>query len=522
VVADKVLNGLQLSNTVLSFANWGIGINDRDGNLRVLTVPDLEPAFGQIGVPPMHTPWLDPREHVVAYVDSDAVLHVFDLATDSEIPPTGIVMFDTDEPWPQPQILLSPDRAQVIVAYGGGLLMVNAQQGAQPTPMLDHPGYRVWVNHDPKMTILTAIANGDPTLHMWDTTTRKRLSGFPGHTGSVASHAFTSNGSEVLTVDSEGTLRIWASPSHSWRAAFGQSSALSHQIAFDHTNRLIFIPNHEGDLVSFPIGASNADQTHTAIHQSDDVSRVTLSADRSLIATAGLENTVRVLNRATGQSHDIELPDDVVSVTGLRFSPDESSSLLATSINPARLLIFDPVKESVTHEWEINTKALISGLAWSHDGSMLACSLRNGKIALIRDIDRADVQIIDLDATHLRSLSFVEGQSNLVAVGESGVLYVVDTLTGAIKESERLSEHSLFCVATHPKGQIGVVGDRAGNVKVVDLITLTELATFDAGGSVMWMEFVDEGNALMISALDCPVEIWNLTDLASTLRLIEP
>lgn len=519
-VASESLGGLSLQQVVITFTDWGVAISDLRGQMRVLSIPDLQPIFERSGLPVMQTPWLDLDKRVIGYIDHDARLRVVDIYTDQELPPSGAGLFGMQKPGPQSQLLLSPDGHRIVSAYRGGLLVLDTDRSVQSPPILNHPGYRVWVNHDPNWTVLTAIAGGDPILHMWDTVSWKPLQGLPGHTGSVIAHAFTRDSTKILTIDTDGTLRIWASPLHSWRTSFGSKSSQSHQIAYDSRKQIIYSSDPNGKLSILPIAGSRGIENRFKDLGDINVSRLALSKDGEHLAMASLDASVQLISVSTGTSILLELPARAESVAGLGFTPHSASALLAVCINPAGFILYDAESGRLERELEFDTSALISSMAWSPDGRSLAVSLRDGTLAILDDIDRDEVRMLDLHAVQLRSVSFVADGKHLVAVGEAGLLYMVDLRTGEIRESDRLSESSLFCVATHPEGRIAVVGDRAGSVKVVDLISLSELATFDAGGSVMWMEFVDNGNSLVISTLDRPVEIWRFSELSGTLSRV--
>lgn len=521
-VSSRGLGGIGLQNLVISFANWGFAITDSVGEMRVLSVPGLDPIIERSGLPVMLTPWLDPDERVIGFIDHESRLRVMDIGADQELPPSGAELFGTQQPGPYPQIVLSPDRNQIIMAYGGGLLVLDTDKGTQSLPIMNHPGYRVWVGHDPGWSVMTAIASGDPALHLWNTATWESLPGLPGHAGSVVTHSFTSDSSEILTIDARGTLRVWASPLHSWRFRLGPPSSQAHQFAVDPSNKNVYSLDSNGKLLQLPIPTNESILNGLDVVPSISATRVALDEGGEYLAVANMKDTVELIVLKSGTRIRIELPDQTNSIAGLQCRPEPNKPMLAVAVNPAGLVLIDTSTGRAQRAVSFDSTALISSMDWSPDGRRVVVSLRDGTLGIVDDIERDGVRVVDLKAIQLRSLSFLPDGVRVVAVGETGKLYVVHLDSGEVRESKRLSEHSLFCVEVHPEGRIAMVGDRAGNVMVVDLRSLTELATFDAGGSVMWMEFMDGGRSLVVSAIGCPIEIWRFADLAETMDKIAP
>ena len=163
---------------------------------------------------------------------------------------------------------------------------------------------------------------------------------------------------------------------------------------------------------------------------------------------------------------------------------------------------------------------MASDLDWSPDGARAAVAFRDGTVGIVEE--SGEVRRVQLGKNQIRSIAFLPSGSQLAAVGEAGRLYLLDISTGLFRASDRLSEHSLFCVAIHPGGEIAMVGDRAGKLNAVDLDDLRELAAFEAGGSVMSIDFSPGGDDLGVAALGRPVELWGISELAKTYSSLRP
>ena len=510
-VAEIALATEDFSRFGLSVAEWGLAINDDDGALRVLDLPGLEEIYSTDVDPAPQTPWLDPERRVVAYIADGGAMRVVDLERAAEVDPSGAPVLGRERLGPNPQLLLDRRRGRVAVAYGGGMTVRDVSRGSDPTPLLSHPGYRVWVSADPGWGTISAVSSGDPTLHLWDTATWRPLDGLPGHHGSVVSHAFSPDASRIFTLDAAGTLRAWAAPGRSWRRSLGDGTAMAHQLAADPETGACFACDDAGRLIRFDAGGAPE-----PIDGEPGATRAALSVDSSRLAWCDMGRRVRI-GAADGRGPVRELSlDRTESIAGLRFRPGGGGAELGAAVNPGALLLIDADAGVVRRSVEIPSDAAASDLAWSDDGAVAAVSLRDGAVAVLDDPERGAFELLDIDGEQVRAVAFLPGTTRLAAVGDSGVLRVVDVATGRVRSSGRLSEHSLFCVLVHGACGVALVGDRAGMVKAIDLADLTELASFDAGGSVMSMSMTERGRSVAVSALDRPVQVWRFADLAGT------
>ncbi len=517
-IATTPFDAQDFNSIGIAVTEWGIVTNDASRNLTVSTLPDLEPINTIKGMPTPQTPWLDPHQRILAYITPQGTMRVLDLDSNTDIPPSNLRILGRERLGPNPQLILSPDRTRYAVAYGGGMLVRAVTQNTDTEPLLAHPGYRVWVNHDPEWTMISAAANGDPTLHLWDTKTWKPLPGLSGHHGSVLSHAFLPDASKILTLDLQGTLRVWTAPGHGWRTPIGQDTALAHQIAAHPQTTTIYATDNEGTPFRY-------DTAHDPIRIPTNLTAVRAAIDDTHTALAIADMHQRI------ELHDPDQPGDpattraltlenVQSITALRFRP--GSTTLAVITNPSALVLIDTATAQITRTIPIPAASPVSDLAWSPDGHHAALALRDGSIVYLNDPDHPDPRIIDIGAKQIRSLVFTPGAASIAAVGDTGVLHLLDPRTGRTRTTGRLSEHSLFCVAVHPLGRVALVGDRAGIIKAIDLADMSELASLSAGGSVMSMAFTDHGRSLAVSALDRPVTLWRFNELAATLNRIRP
>lgn len=509
--AQQQLGYSNLSDLRVAAAEWGIAVADEKSGLTLYGLPTLgELAYFDDALP-AQTPWLDQDRRRICYMTTDGTLRLRDITADTVLVSRELAEPTFSQIGPSPQLLVSPDYTRCAIAYGGGLVVIDMENQVHPEPLLSHPGYRVWVSSDPDWNVMTAFAHGDPTLHLWDTNTWQPYDGLPGHSGSVVSHSFTSDSKKLVTLDAAGDLRVWSSPVHSWRRGLGGATGKTHQLDYSARTSTLFTFDDSEKLQ-----AHNRTGESGPIESEIRAVRIAVSDDHGLLATCDLSNTLEILPlEDAGRGQVVRLDSD--SIAGMQFRPGEHPPVLAVAQNPGALVLVDPINSTKTETRAVPSAAVISDLTWSGDGNWVALGMRDGTIAVLDLLkEGGEFKIIRTASAQLRSLTFLPGSIELLAVGDPGMLHKINVQTGHIHSSGTLSEHSLFCVEVHPAGEIAMVGDRAGLVKAIRLSDMRELALFDAVGSVMSMRFIDDGDALAVSALDRPPEYWNFRGIIET------
>jgi WD40 repeat protein len=204
----------------------------------------------------------------------------------------------------------------------------------------------------------------------------------------------------------------------------------------------------------------------------------------------------------------------------VRFSPD--GTLIAAGTHQGQLVLASAAGGTIRWTRGAGTKgAGYSGLRFSADGATIAASRRDGTVEFIPIADPDRAVSIKASARMLRGMDLAPDGTHLATVGNAGELVMVHS-SGEVFTSPRLSEDDLFAVACHPGGMTIAVGDRGGNVILVDTQTLSTLATLTAGDAVMALQFDATGRTLFVSTLNRPIERWDLSSLVEPLPRVRP
>ncbi|MFU8830214.1 MAG: WD40 repeat domain-containing protein [Phycisphaerales bacterium] len=208
------------------------------------------------------------------------------------------------------------------------------------------------------------------------------------------------------------------------------------------------------------------------------------------------------------------------AIVAAHFAPWTDLLYLATQ--DGELIEIDAVNGRIMRRVSVARDGRASDFAISPDGSTMAVCTRGGVLILIDAQTLSVRRAQQLTEKQIRSICFHTSGRSVACVGDSGSVLMYDLHTNRAKTSELISTASLFDVAMHPGGHTFAIGNRHGTVYLVDSATLKPLCKLRGTGSVMALAFTPEGDRLVVSRLEQPPQIWNLTQLVRPLAAVRP
>lgn len=490
----------------------------RSGRVLVHRLADFGLMLELTGMMPDHRPFFDERANELTYLDAAGSLRVTSL---DDVSSTFVLAEGVIEPTAvRPSAVISmPGGLETAVVHGSELYVVTRSEDGHGAMRLLRPGYRVNISSDPSGRYLAAAAYGNSALRLWDAATWQEMRPLSGHSASAMPYAFSSDSSRIVTFDQAGVARVWSLDGHGWKERLSSPTSRTHQVALGDGGRAVYLVESTGRVVRSGAGGADEELPGLAIPTAADASLLALSADGSRLARAGLGDAVDVFG-LDGEAGSVALrTGGGVRTTGLQF--DAAGGRLAVCTDEADFIVVDAVTGEELRRVGLGEGASASDLAWV-DGRRVVVALRDGRLAVVEAAGAREPEFWAVSDRQVRAVASLGDGGQVYAIGDAGRVIVVDPGTGRCEESGRISEHSLFALAVHPSGAVLAVGDRSGRVLIVDGKTLTPMASFDAGGAVMSLEFCPSGEAVVVSALERPVERWELGALARTYGSIRP
>jgi WD40 repeat protein len=167
-------------------------------------------------------------------------------------------------------------------------------------------------------------ADSDLTARLWDAGRRHALDELRGHTGAIWSVAFSPDGTKIVTASSDKTARVWNVATRKTIAELRGHNDAVRSAAFSPDGKQVVTASDDrtARLWNAVTGGSVELRGH-----SGPVSKAMFSPDGKWLATAAVDKTARLWEASTGRSVAVLLHPDAVSHA--EFSPD--GSLLVTS-----------------------------------------------------------------------------------------------------------------------------------------------------------------------------------------------
>ncbi|KAF7348825.1 WD40 repeat-like protein [Mycena venus] len=339
-------------------------------------------------------------------------------------------------------VAFSPNGEQIISGGHDGLRFWDSMTGTLLNTLVGG-GWTISVAVSPNGKQLASGSLYCNEVHLWDLTTGAMAVALKGHTDSIHSVVFSSDGRRIASGSWDHTVRVW-----------------------DTESRTLLTGPFKG---------------HT-----DHISSVAFSPDGKLIVSGSQDQTLRVWDSETG---------DVFAgpwegggwITSVAFSPDATRIIAGCSNSKVQI-------------WDLRTGSAIAGsfehlnwittVAFSPDGKRIVSGSWDQTIRVWdAEISNPNTEQASCHSTTTTSNSVLfisvspDGQ-HIASASHDGAVQVMDSKTGVLVTGPlKHDTNAVFCVSFSPNGNRIVYGGRDGKLEVWDYKTgLASVKSFTALG----------------------------------------
>lgn len=308
--------------------------------------------------------------------------------------------------------------ADVAFSHDGAILVTGGTDGiARVVDVATGDLHATLIGHGNSITSLAfspddqwiVTGSRDRSARVWELETGRLAAVLLGHAEGVTSVGFDSSGETIVTASADGTVRLWAATPDQMLSTFARLDGPAVDGSFMTGGEAIAVagPGDTSTILDATSGAAvttlvqerpvvdvapagpgnvlaaaGTEALLQAVGTGETLSRfgagaavvaVSMSLDRSLVATAGEDGVARVFDTGTA-AVKLELASGSGPLTDVAFSPD--GNLLATSGSDKVARIWNLQTGGIEHELR-GHRDDVNSVAFSPDGRSLVTSSRD-------------------------------------------------------------------------------------------------------------------------------------------------
>jgi WD40 repeat protein len=323
-------------------------------------------------------------------------------------------------------LALSPDgKLLASAALDGTVALWNWSAAVRVgDPLRGHTGYVETVAFSPDGSLVASSGN-DRTIRLWDVT-RRTLATPPllGHQETVWNLRFMPSGTGMATVSEDGKVILWdlATPNALARPMPFVGKGVG-EIAVSTDGRWLAAADIGGNVEVWRCSEGMCGPPSVMKGHKDSVWRVAIDPRSDLVASAGVDRTVRLWNLADGSPRGAPLRGPSADIYGLAFSPDGET--LAASDYDGSLYFWrwrdGAAARRLTTGHRVNTGAI----AFAPDGGLLAVAA--DKEAVLVDPRALEVVArLSVPGALVKDLAFSPDSTRLAVAGTDKLIQLFD------------------------------------------------------------------------------------------------
>ena len=338
----------------------------------------------------------------------------------------------------------------------------------------------------------------DGTVKMWEVASGTLIRTIAGHTAPVTCVAFSPAATQIASASQDLTVRLWNAEDPGGSRVLSGHREQVESVAFSSTGDHLVSAIRVWDLKTFQ------EQRILRGHESH-VRCVAFSSDATRVVSAGDDFTVRIW--------DVNRTSPTPRFPGLSIAFDRSGRRIATAeALPGRLAQVRIWNLTSQEELlRVAPQPRIHRLAYSHDGSRLACAHDDGSVSVWDSAEGQLVQRVGSESSQI-GLAFSPDDAFLAAGDREGTIRIWTLESTAAPRIVRAHQSDVTALEFSPNGEWLASASFDGTARIWDFKSATErLLLRGHQDKLTWVTFHPDGTRLATSSHDGTIRIWDST-----------
>ena len=362
-----------------------------------------------------------------------------------------------------------------------------------------------------------ATADKNKQLHLWDAQTGAPIDTFHGHTDHILAVNFTSDGTQLISVSTDSTIRFWSLAAKNTREApplarLGTIGACS--FAPDN-GKIAWLPR---DAEVYLCDTKRGAKLGTLKTRINACTHYEFVPDGNAIV-CGIQNGRVLFHDAESREIIADMQLSAERISCVAISPDGNVIViggLGRGGDTGGKVFFERISEVQP----LRTPGSLSNAAWSRDGRhLLTQGVDDNQLRdPLNDFSqrfRLPPEVSFFSPAWPKPSPFTANGKWIVGISENSQLgnwvYVFDLETG-VEHTRWPFVGRLTCWASSPDAQYFLAGTRAGDLVLWQLPNGGEVWRMRAHqNSVLWCDFFSDSSTIITGSPDQSIKLWSIT-----------
>jgi WD40 repeat protein/serine/threonine protein kinase len=349
-----------------------------------------------------------------------------------------------------------------------------------------------------------ASASYDQTARLWDAETGRHFAVLRGHTGQLFSATFSREGSRLVTSSGDSTLRYWNVESGELITVLRGHRGGLGQPEFNADNSRLVSPSTDRTLRIWDM--TLAERNGLLRGHTQHLYDVAFRADGKQVATSAWDGTARLWDPDTGKQVGL-FRRDLNIMSSVAYSPD--GKRIATANRERGVNVWNVAGGASEYFWPGNmgTWRGDGRAEFSPDGKLVAAGSAAGPVRLWNAATGEKIAELSGHDGSSGDVAFAPDGATLASAGHDSTVRLWDVPSRKAVTTLHGHKERVTRIAFNSAGNLIATGSDDETVRIWDGRTYASLSTIPVGSRVYGIAFSPDGTRLAMGCADTTIRL---------------